>query len=93
VTVPELVQGASVEVPTPDGSVTMKIPPHSQSERVLRLRGKGVPKLGSTERGDLYVKLVAELPDPADPRLEAIAKELEPLYQGRDVRARLRRPS
>ena len=93
VTVPELVKGASVEVPTADGSVTMKIPPHSQSGRVLRLRAKGAPKLGSSERGDLYVKLLAELPDPADPRLESIAKELEPLYEGRDVRARLRTPS
>jgi DnaJ-class molecular chaperone len=91
--IPELVNGASVEVPTPDGPVTMKIPPHSQSGRVLRLRGKGAPKLGSSEKGDLYVKLLAELPDPADPRLESIAKELEPLYEGRDVRARLRRPS
>jgi DnaJ-class molecular chaperone len=93
VAIPELVQGASVEVPTPDGPVTMKIPPQSQSARVLRLRGKGVTKLGSSDRGDLYVKLLAELPDPADPRLEAIAKELEPLYEGRDVRARLRKPS
>ncbi|HTO07333.1 MAG TPA: DnaJ C-terminal domain-containing protein [Myxococcota bacterium] len=93
VTIPELVQGASVEVPTADGSVTMKIPPRSQSGRVLRLRGKGAPKLGASERGDLYVKLVAELPDPADPRLEAIAKELEPLYQGRDPRAKLRSES
>jgi DnaJ-class molecular chaperone len=93
VTVPELVQGGSVEVPTADGSVTMKIPPRSQSGRVLRLRGKGAPKLGSSERGDLYVKLLAELPDPADPRLEAIAKELEPLYRGRDPRAKLRSDS
>ena len=93
VTLPELVQGASVEVPTADGSVTMKIPPRSQSGRVLRLRGKGAPKLGGSERGDLYVKLLAELPDPADPRLEAIAKELEPLYQGRDPRAKLRSES
>ncbi len=93
VTVPELVQGASVEVPTPDGSVTMKIPAHSQSARVLRLRGKGAPKLGTSEKGDLYVKLLAELPDPADPRLEPIAKELEALYEGRDVRARLRKSS
>ncbi|HTO53765.1 MAG TPA: DnaJ C-terminal domain-containing protein [Myxococcota bacterium] len=93
VTLPELVQGASVEVPTPDGAVTMKIPPHSQSGRVLRLRGKGAAKLGAADKGDLYVKLLAELPDPADPRLEAIAKELEPLYQGRDPRAKLRSSS
>lgn len=90
VTVPELVIGASIEVPTPDGTVTMKVPPHSASGRVLRLRGKGVTKLGGTGRGDLFVKLVVELPDPADPRLEAIAKEMEPLYAERDVRARLK---
>jgi curved DNA-binding protein len=90
VTLPELVLGASIEVPTPDGPVTMRVPEQSASGRVLRLRGKGVPKLGGAERGDLYVRLVAELPDPADPRLEAIAKELEPLYEGRDIRARLK---
>jgi len=90
VTFSELVLGASIEVPTPDGPVTMRVPAQSASGRVLRLRGKGVPKLGGAERGDLYVKLAAELPDPADPRLEAIAKDLEPLYEGRDVRARLK---
>jgi curved DNA-binding protein len=93
VTLPELVLGASIEVPTPDGPVTMKVPPQSASGRVLRLRGKGVPKLAGGERGDLYVKLVGELPDPADPRLEAIANELAPLYEGRDVRAKLRSSS
>ncbi len=90
VTLPELVLGASIEVPTPDGPVTMRVPAGSGNGRVLRLRAKGVAKLGSADRGDIYVRLIAELPDPADPRLEAIAKELEPLYEGRDVRARLK---
>jgi curved DNA-binding protein len=90
VTVSELVLGASIEVPTPDGPVTMKVPPRSQNGRKLRLRGKGAPRLGSSERGDLYVRLVAELPEGDDPKLEAIAKELEPLYGGRDPRAKLR---
>lgn len=90
VTLPELVLGASIEVPTPDGPVTMKVPPRSQNGRKLRLRGKGAPKLGASERGDLYVRLVAELPESEDPKLEALAKELEPLYAGRDPRARLR---
>jgi curved DNA-binding protein len=90
VTVPELVLGASVEVPTPDGPVTMKVPPKSPAGRVLRLRGKGVPKLGSKERGDLLVKLVVELPDVADPRMEEVAKDMEPLHAGRDPRARLK---
>ena len=37
--------GASIEVPTPDGSVRVKVPPHSQSGRQLRVKGKGVPPL------------------------------------------------
>jgi hypothetical protein len=36
------------------------------------------------------VKLVAELPETDEPSLERIAKELEPLYEGQDVRARLK---
>jgi curved DNA-binding protein len=90
VTLPELVLGAEIEVPTPDEPVRMKIPPRSQSGRVLRVRGKGAGKRGSTERGDLYVRLVAQLPDAPDPRLEEIAKQLEPLYAGKDPRARLK---
>ena len=40
----EAVLGASVEVPTPDGSVTMKIPAGIRPGQSLRLRGKGWPK-------------------------------------------------
>lgn len=90
VTVPELVLGASVEVPTPDDPVAMKVPPHSRNGRVLRLRGKGATRRGTRERGDLYVKLVATLPTSQDASLEEVAREMEPLYGGRDPRARLK---
>lgn len=88
-TLPELVLGASLEVPTPDGPVTMKVPPRSRNRQKLRLRGKGAARRGGG-RGDLYVTLVAELPDTDDGRLDEIARELEPLYGGRDVRAKLK---
>jgi curved DNA-binding protein len=90
VTIPELVLGAEIEVPTPEDRVRMKIPPRSQSGRVLRVRGKGARKRGSEERGDLYVRLQAQLPEDADPRLEEVAKQLESLYAGKDPRARLK---
>jgi curved DNA-binding protein len=90
VTVPELVLGASVEVPTPEGSATVRIPPHSRPGQRLRLRGKGATRRGG-ERGDLYVRLVAELPAGRDDELEEIAKRMEPLYGSSDVRAGLRR--
>ena len=89
VTLPELVLGASIEVPTPDGSVSMKVPPRSSNGRKLRLRAKGAARRDGTN-GDLYVTLVAELPDSDDPRLEELARELESLYGDRDVRDRLK---
>lgn len=57
----EAVLGASIEVPTPDGLVTMKVPAGVRSGQTLRLRGKGwvLPKQG---RGDQLVKLIIEVP-------------------------------
>jgi DnaJ-class molecular chaperone len=90
VTVPELVLGASIEVPTPDGVATVRVPRNSKPGQRLRLRGKGAAKRGSSERGDLYLRLVAELPEGRDAELEELAKRLEPLYEGRDPRAALK---
>lgn len=93
VTLPELIRGASVEVPTPDGPVSMKIAPRSRNGQRLRLRGKGARRPGrdgSEENGDLLVTLVAELPATDDPRLDEIAGELDALYPEGDVRERLK---
>jgi curved DNA-binding protein len=58
----EAALGASVEVPTPDGPVDLKIPAGSNGGRRLRLKGRGLP---SRPPGDLYVQLRIALP-PAD---------------------------
>lgn len=47
--------GAQVDVNTVDGKVSLKIPAGTQSGKILRLRGKGVPHLESTKRGDQLV--------------------------------------
>lgn len=90
VTLPELVLGASIEVPTPDGLATVRVPPHSRPGQRLRLRGKGAARRGSAERGDLYLRLAVDLPEGRDAELEELAKRLEPLYAGRDPRAGLK---
>ncbi len=54
--------GGRVSVPTPDGPVTMTVPPDSNTGRVLRLRGKGVARADGT-RGDEYVTLKVVLPE------------------------------
>jgi curved DNA-binding protein len=89
--VPELALGASVEVPTPDGVATVKIPPHARPGQRLRLRGKGAVRRGTGTRGDLYLRLVVDLPEGRDAEREEIAKRMEPLYAGRDPRAALKR--
>ena len=89
VTISELVLGAEVEVPTLDGTASVRIPPHSKAAQRLRLRGKGAVKRGG-ERGDLYLRLSPQLPDAQGGELDDLAKQIEPLYAGRDVRARLK---
>ena len=50
----EAVLGGKVRVPTPSGAVNLTLPPHSNSGKVLRLKGKGVAKPGG-EHGDVSV--------------------------------------
>src|SRR5690606_10038538 len=50
------VLGGEVLVPTPDGSVALKIPPRTNAGQTFRLRGKGMPALSGGTRGDLYAR-------------------------------------
>jgi curved DNA-binding protein len=58
----EAVLGTTVRVPGLDGEVDLKIPAGTNNGQRLRLRGRGLPKPKSTERGDLYVVAEVELP-------------------------------
>jgi curved DNA-binding protein len=69
VTIDEAYNGASVDVPTFEGTVVLKIPPRSQNHARLRLRGKGVER--KSTRGDLFVELDVRMPDQADDALAA----------------------
>ncbi len=54
--------GAEVEIPTPKGKSTIKIPAGTQSGQTFRLKGKGVPRLNSRGVGDLYIEAKVEIP-------------------------------
>lgn len=63
VTYAEAVLGASVEIPTPGGPVALKVPPGTEAGKLLRVRGRGVPKLGAPEtRGDLLARIRVTVP-------------------------------
>ncbi len=66
----EAVLGGTVNLPTVDGKVSLKIPPGSNSGTVLRLRGKGVASPATRQRGDQLVTLRVVLPDQPDAELK-----------------------
>jgi DnaJ-class molecular chaperone len=72
VSLDEAVLGAKIPVPTLSGKVQVTIPPHSSSGRVLRLKGKGLPKKSGA--GDLLVVPRIVLPDAAEPELEDLMR-------------------
>jgi len=79
VTLDEAYSGATVEAPTPDGPVNLKVPPRSQPGTRLRLKGKGVARGGA--RGDLFVELTPRLPDEPDEQLAEALRNARPLYR------------
>ena len=74
VSVPDAVLGGKVEAPTPDGAVTLSIPPGSNSGSTLRLKGKGMVGAGG-RRGDLMARIQVTLPDKPDAELTRIAEQ------------------
>jgi curved DNA-binding protein len=71
----EAYRGGKVPIPTPDGEVTLKVPPHAQSGQVVRLKGKGVRRKDQT--GDLYVRFQVRLPDAEGDDIEAAIDVLD----------------
>ncbi|WP_434344856.1 DnaJ C-terminal domain-containing protein [Myxococcus virescens] len=88
VTVSEALLGADVRVPTFQGEVTVKVLPHSQSGRRMRLKGRGVPSLKGGAQGDLYLHLQVKVPEETTAEARAAAEALARAYQG-DVRREL----
>ncbi|GAP62546.1 MAG: J domain-containing protein [Ardenticatenia bacterium] len=70
------VAGGEVPVPTPSGTVMLKIPPRTQNGRTFRLRGKGMPKRKGDGYGDLYAHVKLVLPDDLTPEEERVLREL-----------------
>ena len=79
VTLQEAVLGAKVPVPTLTGTVSLIVPPNSNTGTTLRLKGKGIAAHGGQPAGDLYVRLVVTLPD------QSRTKSLKSFAEGWDT--------
>lgn len=62
ISIPDAILGTHVEVPTVDNNVKIKIEPGTQSGKILRLRGKGLPEVNGYGRGDLLVNVNVWIP-------------------------------
>lgn len=80
VSFPQAVLGATLEVPTLEGKVLMKLPPGTQSGKIFRLRGKGIPVYGGMGKGDQLVTIMIEVPEKVSREqrrlIEALAQEM-----------------
>ncbi|HEX4835401.1 MAG TPA: J domain-containing protein [bacterium] len=82
--------GGEVEVPTLQGSATMRIPPGTQGGQTFRLRGQGMPHLRGGGAGDELVRVRLALPEPLTARDRELFEEMRRLH---DVRGAKPRPS
>lgn len=63
ISIPDAVNGTTVDIPTIDGQARVKIDPGTFSGKLLRLRGKGLPEVNSYSRGDLIVRVMVFIPE------------------------------
>lgn len=75
ITIDEAVLGGKVKTPTIDGSVSLVIPPGASSGRILRLRARGVARVGKKRKGDQRVELKIMVPPDPDEGLRDYLSE------------------
>ncbi len=83
VSIYELVLGGEVRVPTMSGDVTMTVPPGTQSNKLLRLTGKGMPHSKGSGSGDQYVRLIGTVPQNLSEKELKLYRELATLHNGK----------
>jgi DnaJ-class molecular chaperone len=80
ITFAEAAAGAHVEVPTPDGAMTIQVPAGTQNGQRFRLRKRGVPRPEDGTRGDLWVEVRVTVPTVTDERGRELLAELARLH-------------
>jgi molecular chaperone DnaJ len=68
--------GASVQVPTPDGPVALKVPAGSQPGKLLKIKGRGAPKAKGGGKGDVLARLQLTVPAKVSKRERDLLEEL-----------------
>ena len=80
VTMVDAALGAEFSVPTLDGSEKIKVEAGSQPNTIIKLKGKGLPTMNSRSRGDLYVRIVVNIPKKLSKHQKNLLQEFEKTF-------------
>lgn len=71
--------GVVLKIPTPWGEEELKLPPGTQPGTIVRMKGRGLPHLGSSGRGDVHVRIGIWTPERLSPEMEKLFRRLAEL--------------
>jgi molecular chaperone DnaJ len=77
VSYPTAALGGSVEVATPDGPVSLKIPAGSEDGKLIRIKGRGAPRLSGSGKGDVLARVRIEVPKRVNKKERELLEELK----------------
>jgi molecular chaperone DnaJ len=91
ITIPEALRGATIEVPTLEGTKKIKVPAGTKHGTIQRLRGEGAPKPKGKGRGDVRYRLEIEVPQKLTEEQREAAEKLAETFNGSNPREKLMR--
>ena len=77
VSFPTVTLGGKVEVPTPEGAVSLKIPAGSEDGKLLRIKGRGAPRLNAKGKGDVLARVRIQVPKRVNKKERELLEELQ----------------
>lgn len=81
----QAVLGDTITVPTIEGKASLKIAKGIQSGQVLRMRGKGLPRLRSNYRGDQLIRIIVNIPTSLSKQEKSLFKELDNIKRSKNT--------